>query len=106
MEPALEKYGKSQDEFGFSGFDHMVWHYDSMEDYEKGSRATAERFRRPVKTVKQDMFMGTTEVLIEKFRKAEDMGVDTMIIFVRPTGALALAKENLARFRDEVISQL
>ena len=56
--------------------------------------------------MKQDMFVGTTEVLIEKFRKAEDMGVDTMIIFVRPTGALALAMENLARFRDEVISQL
>ncbi|MBT5643300.1 hypothetical protein HOJ44_09300, partial [Candidatus Bathyarchaeota archaeon] len=101
-----DKYDKSQDEFGFSGFDHMVWHYGSTEEYEKGARDTAERFRRPVETVNQDLFMGTTEVLIEKFRKAEDMGVDTMIIFVRPTGDVKLAKENLSRFRDEVISQL
>ena len=106
MDPALEKYGKSLDEFGFSGFDHMVWHYNSTEDYEKGVMATAERFRRPVETVKQDMFMGTSDVLVEKFRRAEDMGVDTMIIFVRPTGDLGLAKENLTRFRDEVIAQL
>jgi alkanesulfonate monooxygenase SsuD/methylene tetrahydromethanopterin reductase-like flavin-dependent oxidoreductase (luciferase family) len=106
LDPALDKYGKNLDDFGFSGFDHMVWHYSSMEEYEKGSRATAERFRKPLETVKQDMFMGTTDVLVEKFRKAEDMGVDTMIIFVRPTGDLGLAKENLSRFRDEVISQI
>jgi alkanesulfonate monooxygenase SsuD/methylene tetrahydromethanopterin reductase-like flavin-dependent oxidoreductase (luciferase family) len=106
LDSALDKYDKSQDEFGFSGFDHMVWHYGSTEEYEKGARDTAERFRRPVETVNQDLFMGTTEVLIEKFRKAEDMGVDTMIIFVRPTGDVKLAKENLSRFRDEVISQL
>ena len=84
----------------------MVWHYGSTEEYEKGARTTAERFRRPAEDVKRDMFMGTTDVLVEKFRKAGDMGVDTMIIFVRPTGDVKLAKENLGRFRDEVISQL
>ena len=50
--------------------------------------------------------MGTSDVLVEKFREAEDMGVDTMIVFVRPTGDVKLAKENLSKFRDEVINQL
>lgn len=106
LDPVLDKYGKNLDDFGFSGFDHMVWHYSSMEEYEKGARTTAERFRKTLETVKQDMFMGTTDVLVDKFRKAEDMGVDMMIIFVRPTGDLGLAKENLSHFRDEVISQI
>lgn len=106
MTPALEKYGKGLDDFGFSGFDHTVWHYGSEDEYDKGARASAERFRRPVEKVKEEMFMGTTEVLIDKFRRAWDLGIDTMIVFVRPTGNLELAKENLTRFRDEVISQL
>ena len=59
-----------------------------MEDYEKGTGVTTERFKRSAETVTQNM------------------GVDTMIIFVRPTWGLTLAKENLPRFRDEVISQL
>jgi len=52
------------------------------------------------------MFMGTTDVLVDKFQKAKDIRVDTMIIFVSPMGDLELAKENLSRFRDEVISQI
>ena len=59
-----------------------------MEDYEKGTGVTTERFKRSAETVTQNM------------------GVDTMIMFVRPNGGLALAKENLPRFRDEVISRL
>ncbi len=55
--------------------------------------------------VKRDMFMGTTDVFIEMFRRAENTGVDTMRIFMRPTGGLGLAKENMTRFVDEVISQ-
>ena len=106
LDPALERYGKSLDNFGFSGFDHMVWHYNTEEEYEKGAKTMAERFKRPVEDVKRDKFMGTSDVLVEKFREAEDMGVDTMIIFVRPTGDVKLAKENLSKFRDEVITQL
>ena len=94
------------DEFGFSGFDHMVWHYNSEEEYEKGVKSMAERFRRPVEDIKRDKFMGTTDVVVEKFREAENMGVDTMIIFIRPNGDVALAKENLSKFREEVINQL
>ena len=106
LDPALEKYGKNPSDFGFSGFDHMVWHYDTEEEYEKGAKAMAERFRRPIEDVKRDKFMGTTDVLVEKFRKAEDLGVDTMIVFVRPYGDVGLAKENLSKLRDEVINQL
>ncbi len=106
LDPALEKYGKSIDDFGFSGFDHMVWHYKNDEEYDAGAKALSERFRKSVDEVKRDRFMGTTETLIEKFRTAQDMGVDTMIVFVRPTGDVGLAKENISRFRDEVIGQL
>ena len=59
-----------------------------MEDYEKGTWVTTERFKRSEETLTQDM------------------GVNIRIIFVRSTGGLALAKENLPRFRDEVISRL
>ena len=59
-----------------------------MEDYEKGTGVTTERFKRSAETVTQDM------------------GVNNMIIFVRSTRGLALAKENRPRFRDEVISRL
>jgi alkanesulfonate monooxygenase SsuD/methylene tetrahydromethanopterin reductase-like flavin-dependent oxidoreductase (luciferase family) len=104
--PALEKYGKNLDDFGFSGFDHTVWMYDSYKEYDKAARVFAERRKRAVEQVKADMFMGTSEVLVEKFRVACDMGVDLMILFVRPTGDVELAKENLARFRDEVVQQL
>ena len=101
--PALDKYGKSLEEFGFSGFDHTVWLYDTEEEYDKAVKVFAERRKRSVEQVKADMFMGTSEALVEKFRAAEDLGVDTMILFVRPTGDVGLAKENLARFRDEVV---
>ena len=104
--PALEKFGKSLEDFGFSGFDHTVWLYDTDEEYEKAAKAFAERRKRAVEQVKADMFMGTSEALVEKFRAASDLGVDQMILFVRPTNDLGLAKENLARFRDEVIQQL
>lgn len=106
LDPALEKYGKSLDKFSFGGFDHMVWHYNTDEEYEKGAKAMADRFKRPLEEVKRDRFMGTSDVLVEKFRKAEDMGVDTMILFVRPKGDVKLAKGNLSKFRDEVITQL
>ncbi len=106
LDPAIEKYGKKLSDFGFSGFDHMVWHLDSDEEYWKMVKKIADRFRKPREEVRRDMFMGTTEVLVDKFRQAEDMGVDTMIIFVRPTGAVNLAKENLSRFWDEVATQL
>jgi alkanesulfonate monooxygenase SsuD/methylene tetrahydromethanopterin reductase-like flavin-dependent oxidoreductase (luciferase family) len=106
LDPALDKYERDLSGFGFSGFDHMVWQYDSDEEYEKGVKSMAERFRRPVEDMKRDRFMGTSDVLIEKFREAGDMGVDKMIIFVRPTGDVGLAKENLSKFRDEVITQV
>jgi hypothetical protein len=106
LDPALEKYGKSLDNFGFSGFDHMVWHYDNEYEYTNGVKTMATRFRCSEDEVRKDRFMGTSDVLVEKFREAADMGVDMMIIFVRPTGDVTLAKENLSKFRDEVITQL
>jgi hypothetical protein len=57
----------------------------------KWSGVKAGRFRKPIETVKQDMFMGTTDVLVDKFQKAEDM--DMMIIFVRPTGNLGVISQ-------------
>ena len=106
LDPTLEKYGKSLDTFDFSGFDHLVWHYDSDDEYKKGIKSMAERFKRPTEDIIRDRFIGTSEKLIEQFQKAEDLGVDSMIIFVRPTGNVDQAKENLSRFKDEVINQL
>jgi hypothetical protein len=59
-----------------------------------------------VEDVKGDVFSGTAEVLVDKFRKAEDLGVKMMVVYIRSASTLEEMKERLSRFRDEVIKEL
>lgn len=106
LDPKLERYGKSLGDFSFSAFDHTVWVYDTEEEYNAAAERTAERMKRPLEEVKRDMFMGTPEALVDKMRQAWDLGIDLMILYVRPTGDVDVAKERLSLFRDEVIRRL
>ena len=50
--------------------------------------------------------MGTPEVLIEKWRKAMDFGLNMSVINVRPYNDISSNLEMLAKFKDQVASQL
>ena len=59
-----------------------------------------------MENIKENSFVGTPEALVEKLRKAEDMGMKMMIAYVRPASNVEESKERLTKFRDEVIKQL
>jgi hypothetical protein len=59
-----------------------------------------------VENIKENAFVGTPEALVEKLRKAEDLGMKMMIAYVRPASNVEESKEQLTKFRDEVIRQL
>jgi len=106
LAPELEKRGRNLNGFHFSAFDHTVWLYETAGEYEAASKRFSEARKRPLEDVKRNMFMGTSEVLVDKIREASDLGIEMMILYVRPTGDLEKAKERLTAFRDRVINRL
>jgi len=104
--PALERNGKRLEDYYFSGFAAQVTVNESDEEYEAMAKRIAERSNRSVDDVKGDVFSGTPEALVEKFRKAEDLGVKMMVVYIRPATTFEEMKERLSRFNDEVIKEL
>jgi len=104
--PALERNMKRLDDYYFSGFAAQVTVNESEEEYDAMARRIAERSKRSVEDVKGDIFSGTPEALVEKFRAAEDLGVKMMVVYVRPATTVDEMKERLSEFRDEVMRQL
>ena len=103
---ALERNGKRLEDYYFSGFAAQVTVNESDEEYEAMAKRIAERSNRSVEDVKGDVFSGTPEALVEKFRKAEDLGVKMMVVYIRPAATIEEMKERLSRFNDEVIKEL
>jgi alkanesulfonate monooxygenase SsuD/methylene tetrahydromethanopterin reductase-like flavin-dependent oxidoreductase (luciferase family) len=104
--PALERNGKRIEDYFFSGFATQVTVNESDAEYNALVKKTAEMSNRSVDDVKGDVFSGTAEVLVEKFRKAEDLGVKMMVVYIRSASTLEEMKERLSRFKDEVIKEL
>ncbi|MBC8498726.1 LLM class flavin-dependent oxidoreductase [Candidatus Bathyarchaeota archaeon] len=104
--PALERNGKRLEDYYFSGFAAQVTVNESDEEYESMAKRIAERSKRSVEDVKGDVFSGTSEALVEKFRKAEDLGVKMMVVYIRPASTIEEMKEELSRFNDEVIKEI
>ena len=104
--PALERNGKRMEDFFFSGFATRVTVNESDGEYNALVKKVAEVSDRSVEDVKGDVFSGTAEVLVDKFRKAEDLGVKMMVVYIRSASTLEEMKERLSRFRDEVIKEL
>ncbi|HUS79370.1 MAG TPA: LLM class flavin-dependent oxidoreductase [Patescibacteria group bacterium] len=106
LEPELEKNGKRLEDYYLSGFASQVTLTRDASDYAAMAKRVAGRSSRAVDDVKADIFAGTPEVLVEKFRKAEDLGMKMFVIYVRPAGNIEEMKERLTQFRDTVMTQL
>jgi len=104
--PALERNGKRIEDYFFSGFATQVTVNESDAEYNALAKKTAEMSNRSVDDVKDDVFSGTAEVLVDKFRKAEDLGVKMIVVYIRSASTLDEMKERLSRFNDEVIKEV
>jgi alkanesulfonate monooxygenase SsuD/methylene tetrahydromethanopterin reductase-like flavin-dependent oxidoreductase (luciferase family) len=103
--PALEEYGKTVDDVFISGFAPSVYLMKDDAEYEDTLRKWAERGTDPEEARSND-FIGTPDVLVEKWRKAMDLGMRMSVINVRPGKTLQDNADMLARFRDQVATQL
>ena len=104
--PVLEKNNRRIEDFFYSGFATQVTVTKNAEEYDALAKRVAESTGRMKTEVKEDIFAGPPEVLIEKLRSVSDMGVKMMVIFVRPAPTLKKMKEQATRFRDLVMTQL
>jgi len=100
LKPALEVAGKPIDKYLLSGFAPVTLAQNEGE-YESILRRIAERTSKSVDDVRADVFSGTPEILVGKYREVKDLGVDLMILIPRASDLEGM-KEGLARFRDEV----
>lgn len=101
----LEELGKTVDNVFISGFAPSVYLMKNDAEYEATLQKWKER-GTDIKVAREYDFIGTPEVLIEKWRKAMDMGMKMSIINVRPSKTIPENAEMLALFKDQVASQL
>lgn len=103
--PALEKYGKTMDEVYISGFAPSVFLMKDEAEYESTLKKWGET-GTDIDAARENSWIGTAEILVEKWRRAMDMGMDMSVINVKPFSTLEENIEQLAYFKDEVSSQL
>ncbi|MFX1334113.1 MAG: LLM class flavin-dependent oxidoreductase [Promethearchaeota archaeon] len=105
LEPELEKNNKRLSDFFISGFSaiHIA---KNNEEYDMIIKDLVTKGKRPKEELKQYGFIGTPEILVNKFRQATDLGVKMMISDLRPTNNISEMKDKLISFKDEVISNL
>jgi len=103
--PAIEKLGKSIDDMFIHGFAPSVWLFDTQEGYDAYLQKQ-KADGKDAKAIAENDFVGTPEVLIKKWRKAMDLGMTMSVINVRPHADIPSNIEMLAKFKDEVASQL
>ena len=93
------------DDVFISGFVPSVYLMKNKKEYEETLRKWKER-GRDNNIAREYDFIGTPDVLIDKWRKAMDLGMKMSVINVRPSSSILENAEMLARFKDEVASQL
>jgi alkanesulfonate monooxygenase SsuD/methylene tetrahydromethanopterin reductase-like flavin-dependent oxidoreductase (luciferase family) len=101
----LEKIGKRLDSVFISGFLPSVYLMRSKEEYEDTLLKWKHRGTDINQARKYD-FIGTPDILIEKWRKAMDLGMNMSVINVHPSKTLAENIEMLSNFKDKVVNQL
>jgi alkanesulfonate monooxygenase SsuD/methylene tetrahydromethanopterin reductase-like flavin-dependent oxidoreductase (luciferase family) len=101
----LEALGKTVDDVFISGFAPSVYLMKNEAEYEETLQKWKAR-GTDINVSREYDFIGTPEVLIEKWRRAMDMGMKMSIINVRPSTTIPENTEMLSRFKDEVASQL
>jgi len=101
----LESLGKTTGDVFISGFAPGVYLMKDRAEYEETLRRWGER-GTDVCQARENDFIGTPEVLVEKWRRAADMGMRMSVVSVRPAATLEESVRILALFRDEVAKQL
>ena len=102
---AIEKYGKTIDDVFIHGFAPSVWLFDTQKAYDSYLQKQ-KADGKDAKSISENDFVGTPEVLIEKWRKAMDLGMTMSVINVKPFADIPSNIEMLAKFKDEGASQL
>ncbi len=105
LESELEKNNKRLSDFFISGFSaiHIA---KNNEEYDMIIKDLITKGKKSKEELKQYGFIGTPEVLVDKFRQATKLGVKMMVSDLRPTNNVSEMKDNLILFKDEVISNL
>ncbi len=101
----LAELDKTVDDVFISGFAPSVYLMKNDADYE----ATLQKWKQrgtDINAAREYDFIGTPEVLIEKWREAMDLGMKMSVIIVRPSQSIAEDAHMLALFKDQVTSQL
>ncbi len=112
VEPSLEKSSKRLDDFFVSGFEHTLIMSKNEEEYDALAKRLASRGvmgssgPTTVEYVKNNSLVGTPDALVEKLRRAEDMGVKMMIVSVKPASNVEESNEMLSHFKETVIDRL
>jgi alkanesulfonate monooxygenase SsuD/methylene tetrahydromethanopterin reductase-like flavin-dependent oxidoreductase (luciferase family) len=101
----IEKLGKSVDDVFIHGFAPSVWLFDTQEEYDTYLQKQKVD-GKDAKAIAEKDFVGTPEVLIEKWRKTMDLGMTMSVINVKPHADIQSNIEMLAKFKDEIASQL
>ena len=105
LDSSAKKYGKTKDDYfisGFSGFQIAKNH----EEYNNLAKKASKGSKKSVEEIKENAFIGTPEILVDKLRKASDLGVKMIVIAPRPYNNLDEFKNNLNILHDKIKSQL
>jgi alkanesulfonate monooxygenase SsuD/methylene tetrahydromethanopterin reductase-like flavin-dependent oxidoreductase (luciferase family) len=102
LRPELEKNKRRLEDFWLHGFATITPTKSKTESDELLKKIAKEK---PVNEVADDVFIGTTDVLVEKLRACSDLGVKMMIVIPRSNKALEI-KETCSVLRDEVFRRL
>jgi alkanesulfonate monooxygenase SsuD/methylene tetrahydromethanopterin reductase-like flavin-dependent oxidoreductase (luciferase family) len=105
LSPELAKNMKTVEDFYISGFAPSIFMMKDDEEYEAILKSWASRGTDPAEARKYG-WIGTPEVLVEKWRQAADMGMKMSVIQVKPSKTHEENKEMLTKFKDEVASQI
>ncbi len=96
----VETLGNSTENYLLSGFDGIRIAKNTQE-MDQMAKQLAERLQKPVEFVKQDYLVGTPEILVEKLRALQDLGIGMMVV-----SPVYEHGNPIEAFNDLVISQL
>ncbi len=96
----VETLGNSTENYMLSGFDGIRIAKNTQE-MDQMAKQLAERLQKPVEFVKQDYLVGTPEILVEKLRALQDLGIGMMVV-----SPVYEHGNPIEAFNDLVISQL
>lgn len=102
LHPELKKNNKEIEDFFISGFGSVTIAQNDKE-YEELAKNLASRTNKDIEEVKQDVLIGTPEILIQKFKVLQNLGLKLYILSVQPTSSITEIIEKFTFFQNSVI---